>query len=103
MKRDEILDYLRELKASLPGNPLLEIGLFGSQARERAEITSDIDLFVRFDPNYLNAHDVWDYFKIMDKIKECTTQRFGHHVDIVDRESNNAGLREMIVKEGIGV
>ena len=103
MRREEILSYLRTLKASLPGSPLLEIGLFGSQARQTADITSDIDLFVHFDPKYLQSHDAWAYFDILNEIKERTKRHFKHPVDIVDKESANSFLKQVIAKEGIGV
>ena len=103
MRRDDILEYLRVLKLSLPERPLLEIGLFGSQAKETANMTSDIDLFVKFDPGYLKSHDVWSYFDVLNEIKRRTEAHFNFPVDIVDKENANTTLQRAIEKEGVSV
>ena len=103
MKKEDILDYLRQLKGSLPDHPITEIGLFGSRARQMSQVTSDIDLFVKFDPDYLKNHDVWSYFDVLNEIKRRTEAHFNFPVDIVDKENANTTLRSVIEKEGVSV
>ena len=50
MNRDEVLDVLREHKATLAQRfGVSELALFGSFARDQATDDSDVDILVRFD------------------------------------------------------
>ena len=50
MNRDEVLDVLREHKATLAQRfGVSELALFGSFARDQATDDSDVDVLVRFD------------------------------------------------------
>jgi hypothetical protein len=96
MKRDDILAILREFKRDCAGKyGILELGLFGSVARETAGEKSDVDICIKTrtpDP-YVLVH-----------IKEDLEARVRKHVDIVRvREKMNPFLKARIEKEGIYV
>jgi hypothetical protein len=96
MKRDDILAILREFKRDCAGKyGILELGLFGSVAREPAGEKSDVDICIKTrtpDP-YVLVH-----------IKEDLEARVRKHVDIVRvREKMNPFLKARIEKEGIYV
>ena len=44
--KEQILAYLRELKPQLQKDGIEKIGLFGSYAKDRASIFSDIDIVI---------------------------------------------------------
>lgn len=92
MKRDEILAILRELKRDHAEKyGILEIGVFGSVARDEATEDSDVDICIKTKtPNpFMLVH-----------LKEEIEERVRKHVDIVRvRENMNHFLKERIAKE----
>lgn len=93
MKRDDILAILREFKRDYAEKyGILEIGVFGSTARDEAGEDSDVDICIKTKtPNpFALVH-----------IKEDIEQMVRKHVDIVRvRDKMNPFLRERIEKEG---
>ena len=102
MKKDEILNYLKEFKDSSHNKLFIEIGLFGSYAKNQADDFSDIDVAVKVDKEYLERHDIWDYFDAINEMKMALLKRFKLQSDIFDLESSN-GLVEKIKKDIIYV
>jgi len=97
--KEEILNYLRELKKD---SVFSKVGLFGSYAKDDFDAYSDVDIAVQFDRNYLKTHDVWDYFDAIKSIQHQIMQRFGLKSDIFDLDSASP-LREQIEKDTIYV
>ena len=93
MKRDEILDILRNYKKDHAGKyGIRRIGVFGSTARDEAGIDSDVDICIVTDtPNpFVLVHIKADIEKLVKK-----------HVDIVRiRDKMNPYLRERIERDG---
>jgi predicted nucleotidyltransferase len=93
MTRDDILTILREFKRDHAEKyGILEIGIFGSFARDEAREDSDVDICIKTrTPNpFLLVH-----------IKEDLEGRVHKRVDIIRvRERMNPFLRERIEKDG---
>jgi hypothetical protein len=102
MKKDEILSYLKEFKNSSQNKLFTEIGLFGSYAKNQADIFSDIDIAVKVDKTYLKQNDIWDYFDAINDIKIALLKRFNLQSDVFDLESSTT-LVEKIKKDIIYV
>jgi len=96
MKRDDALAVLREIKEDLGTKyGVLEIGVFGSVARDEAEEYSDVDVCVK-----TRTPNAFAIVHIKEEL-ECLMRK---KVDIVRiREKMNPYLRERIEKEGIYV
>jgi len=96
MERDSILAILRDFKRNFAGKyGILEIGVFGSIARDEAREDSDIDICIKTKTP--------DPFTLVH-IKEELENRAGKRVDIVRmREKMNPFLKERIEKEGVYV
>ncbi|MEK6726773.1 MAG: nucleotidyltransferase domain-containing protein [Deltaproteobacteria bacterium] len=96
MGRNDILAVLRDIKQNFAEKyGILEIGIFGSTARDEAREDSDVDICIKTKTP--------DPFAIVH-IKEEIESRVRKHVDIVRiREKMNPFLRERIEKEGIYV
>jgi hypothetical protein len=93
MRGESLLAILQEFKRDYAEKyGILEIGVFGSMARDEAGEDSDVDIFIKTKtPNPL----------ILVHIKEDIEGLTGKHVDIVRvREKMNPFLRERIEKEG---
>ncbi|MBI3773836.1 MAG: nucleotidyltransferase domain-containing protein [Gammaproteobacteria bacterium] len=96
MKRDSVLAILREFKRDYGEKyGILEIGIFGSVARDEAGEKSDVDVCVK-----TKTPDPF----VLVHVKEDIEARVHAHVDIVRvREKMNPFLKARIEKEGIYV
>jgi predicted nucleotidyltransferase len=93
MKRERILAILREFKRDYAEKyGILEIGVFGSMARDEAGEDSDVDICIK-----TKTPNPFTLVHIKEDIEGLT----GKHVDIVRvREKMNPFLRERIEREG---
>ena len=89
MRKEQILNYLADIKVDLSKNGIEKIGLFGSFARDNADKLSDIDIAIKIKKSYLEDHDVWEYFKLIDTIKRGLLSKFSRNVDIYDLDSSS--------------
>ena len=93
MTRDDILTILREFKRDYAEKyGILEIGIFGSFARDEAREDSDVDICIKTrTPNPF----------VLVHIKEDLEGRVHKRVDIIRvRERMNPYLRERIERDG---
>ncbi|AHJ13376.1 nucleotidyltransferase family protein [Sulfurospirillum multivorans] len=103
MKKEDVLSYLKLHKRKMQEEYHVEkIGLFGSYAHDSEHFSSDIDLVLKFENDYINSCDPWDYFNTLTHIKNDVSSYFALHVDIVDEQSDSPYLSQ-IQKEAIYV
>jgi len=102
MKKEYILSYLSDIKADLLKDGIEKIGLFGSFAKDKADQFSDIDIAIKINKSYLNEHDVWEYFNLIESIKQSLLGKFSRKVDIYDLDSTG-DVQNKISKEIIYV
>lgn len=83
--KEPILLYLKELKPALQKEGIVEIGLFGSFAKDEATINSDIDIFIR------TTEAFWGKFEggceaavFLDDFRVKIAKRFKKEVDLCD-------------------
>ena len=96
MSRDDVLTILSEFKRECAEKyGILELGLFGSVARDLAGDESDVDVCIKTrTPNPF----------VLVHIKEDLEQRVRRHVDIVRvRDKMNPFLKARIETDGIYV
>lgn len=101
-KRTDVVNYLQSIKPALLAQGIETVGVFGSVAQDRATPDSDIDIAVRFRPDFLQTHDVWDYFTILTNLKKQVSERFHCSSDVYDLESPSAHTGK-IEAEMVGV
>ena len=96
MGRDDILAVLREFKKNFADKyGIVELGVFGSVARDEARDDSDLDICIK-----TKTPDAY----AMVHIKEEIESRVHKHVDIVRvREKMNPYLKDRIEKDGVYV
>ena len=99
MTKEQILDYLREIKVN---SIFKEIGLFGSYAKDSSDCFSDIDIAIRVDNQYLKTHDVWDYFDAIKSLQRSILEQFHIKSDIFDLDSISP-FKEQIIEDIIYV
>jgi predicted nucleotidyltransferase len=94
----DVLTFLTTIKPQLQENGIKQVGLFGSYARNNATLTSDIDIAIKLDKNYLDKNDVWNYFNEINKIKGMVYNKFQIKSDIFDLDSSSV-FKDKILKE----
>jgi predicted nucleotidyltransferase len=95
MKRDEILEKLREREADLRAHGVTHAALFGSVARNEQNAESDIDILVDLDPAIVAT--IFDYAGVKDYVASL----FQGPVDVIDREALKPRVRPRAVVDAI--
>lgn len=94
----DVLTFLTTIKPQLQKDGIEQVGLFGSYAKNNATLTSDIDIAIKLNKNYLDKNDVWNYFNEINKIKEMVYNKFQMKSDVFDLDSCSS-LKDKIEKE----
>jgi len=89
MRRDEVIQRLKEHEAELKQLGVERLYLFGSTARGDAHADSDVDLFFDYEKGKLGL------FQLMD-VKERASSILGRKADIMTRDSLHRMLRPQI-------
>lgn len=87
--KTEILGYLKTIKPELRQEGIESLGLFGSFARDEANVNSDIDIVVKFENDFLQTKDAWAYFEAIDELKSLISQKFHTGCDVFDIDSRS--------------
>lgn len=96
MNREEVLDLLRDHKATLAQRfGVAELSLFGSFARDQATDQSDVDILVRFDGPSTSRRFFGAQFYIEDLL--------GRRVDLVTEKALRTELRPYVKRETVNV
>jgi len=95
MKRDEVLQKLKEAERELRAQGVAHAALFGSLARGEERPESDIDIMVEIAPE---AHvGLFDYVGIVQYIEEL----FPVRVDVANREGLKSYVRPSAERDAI--
>ena len=100
--KKEIIHYLATIKESLHAKGIIQIGLFGSFARDEAGIYSDIDVAIQKEHNYLKNRSAYEYFEEIAQLKTLIREKFHTNSDIFDLDSNSS-MKATILKDLIYV
>jgi predicted nucleotidyltransferase len=97
MKRNEVLDQLRQNADALRGMGATSLYLFGSTALDEASLDSDLDLFIDYDPA--------GRFSLIDLvgIKQFLEEAISVDVDITTRDSLHPLLKDEIERSAVRV
>ncbi|WP_152819363.1 nucleotidyltransferase family protein [Campylobacter fetus] len=87
LKKQEILDYLIYLKPELQKMGIHKIGLFGSYAKDRADITSDIDITIESSREFVNKLGGMGAIIYLDELREKLIKHFKIQVDLCNTAS----------------
>ncbi|MEA1918049.1 MAG: nucleotidyltransferase domain-containing protein [Campylobacterota bacterium] len=98
LQKNEILDYLRNIKPDYKKSGIEKLALFGSFAREQNSENSDVDVAIQLKSDYLKTHDVWEYFTLLENIKKDITKKFNKKIDIFDLDSSSE-IKEHVLSE----
>lgn len=102
LNKENILLFLKQIKPSFEDSGIKKIGLFGSFAKEENILVSDIDIIFKFKNSFLEKCDPWEYFNILNKLKDTIKNEFHMSVDLFDEDSSSS-FKENIIKDSIYV
>src|SRR5271163_503937 len=95
MKRDEILQMLKEREADLRAHGVTHAALFGSVARDEQRPDSDIDILVDLDPAVVAT--MFGYAGLKDYVASL----FQGPVDVIDRQALKPRVRPRATADAI--
>jgi len=95
MQKEHILDYLKNIKNELIENGIEKIGLFGSFAKGKADLYSDIDIVIKTTPVFVKKFDGIKGFLFLEDLRQKLQKQFHRQVDICDE----AGLKHKNIIE----
>lgn len=91
---------IRETKIELLDEGFVILGIFGSQARNDAKPTSDVDILYRLDaPKFLSKYGGFRAYARIDEIKELLKARLHKDVDLADADTLNEIGKKYILKD----
>ncbi len=96
--KDNILNYLAEIKNELKSDGIVSLGLFGSFAREENGVYSDIDIAIAKENDYLKTRSAYNYFDEVSKIKSMIQKKFHRNSDIFDLDSDSV-MKKTIMQD----
>jgi len=96
--KNSILEHLSFLKEELSSKGIVQLGLFGSFAKDSQTIYSDIDIAIKKDKIVLEKNGIYFYFELLNSIKTSMQKKFHRNVDIFDLDSTSE-LKNSIEKE----
>jgi predicted nucleotidyltransferase len=98
LHKNDIIGYLHVLKPKLRDSGIEKLALFGSYARNEQDQNSDIDIAIQLKRDYLQTHDVWEYFTLIETLKKDISEKFHKKSDIFDLDSTN-DVKDKILNE----
>lgn len=93
--REEVLTILRSHQSDLLQRGVKEIAVFGSIARGKSSLSSDVDILVEFS----QPIGLFDFIRLKILLEKWV----GRNVDLVTPDALHPALRERILKEAIYV
>jgi len=96
--KENIIEYLTEIKPALLNDGIITLALFGSFATNKENAYSDIDIAIAKKENFLKENSSYSYFDIVNDIKSKIQRKFHRNIDIFDLDSNSP-LKNSIKKD----
>lgn len=87
LNKQDILNYLREIKPVLEADGLYDLGLFGSYAKGKATDNSDIDICYQDTDFFYNKYRGMDWLVRLNEIEAQICKKFNKKVEFVNIDS----------------
>ena len=100
--KENIINYLKQVKLEFENNGISGFALFGSFATNKNTVYSDIDIAISKEKDFLLKYNSYMYFDTINKIKSKLKKQFHRNIDIFDLDSNSQ-FKNSIKKEIIYV
>lgn len=74
--KKEILEYLKSIKTELKNDGIVELGLFGSFAKDKVDVASDIDIVICSSEIFIKKFDGFQALIYLDELREKLMKKF---------------------------
>ena len=98
--KEQILNYLKSIKGELEGDGITTLGLFGSYARDEADMASDIDIVICTSKDFVDRHSGFGGVIYLDELRQKLAKNFKTQVDICDIASMSQE-RQSVLLQGV--
>lgn len=104
MKKEEILERLKEIKPQYEMEGIVLLGLFGSYANDEATQNSDIDILYDVDADkFCSLYPGFKAFGRIENIKLELSNIFHSHIDLATIDNNSKTFKNHALKDAIYV
>lgn len=101
LTKEEILDYLREIKPELEKDGITKIGLFGSYAKDKASIYSDIDITIETTDKFVKNFTGFKALIYLDDLRNKIARHFKTPTDLCDSAGFKDDVKRQKVLKGV--
>lgn len=99
LDKDQILTYLKSLKPELEKIGIVKIGLFGSYAKNKANIYSDIDVIIESSERFFHQLSACEVLSFYNELKAKISKHFKRRVDLMDIYKAKKDKIEILTKD----
>ena len=96
LTKESILKYLKSIKPKLQKDGIEKIGLFGSFAKDQADLYSDIDIAIQTSEKFTKKFRGIKAFLYLEDLKKSINQKLHRKIDICDESGLKDKLKEVI-------
>lgn len=98
LNKEDILNYLSLLKEELKKDGITKLGLFGSYAKNKADLASDIDIVICTSEKFLSRFRAFEAVIYLDELRKKIMKKFKIQVDICDEAGLTKEKKEELLK-----
>jgi len=102
MKKEQILNYLTNVKHEYKKEGFIIKALFGSYSRDEAEASSDVDVLVEATPKFA-SHYGFGAIERINEIQKEMSSALGVQVDLADSTGMGTTAKKFIIDRAIYV
>ena len=102
MRKEHILNYLSSVKEQYQEEGFYIKALFGSYARDEADVRSDVDILVEASKEFANKYGFGAIARIKE-IQDELSQALGVPVDLADSSGMGSTAKKFIIDRAIYV
>jgi len=102
MNKQQILNYLTDVKAKYRKEGFIIKALFGSYSRDEADAQSDIDVLVEATPSFAATYG-FNAIKRIKEIQDEMSNALGVQVDLADSTGMGKTAKKFIIDRAIYV
>jgi len=95
IKKDDIINYLKTIYPEFQKKGIEKIALFGSFAKDKNSLYSDIDILIKKEKNFAKKYGAYAYFNVINELKDKLRKKFKKEVDILDLDSKSPFLKDI--------
>lgn len=103
LTKEPILAYLSSIKEELKQDGIVEVGLFGSYAKDRADLASDIDIVICSSKQFTQKFSDFAGAIYIDELRKKISKHFKIQVDICDTFCMSDERKQYLLSEAIYV